>query len=64
MYTMFFQLQEKNHSVLSKNVYHSLDGAAMGSPLGSTQPNALVCQFKIMVVDGGPAKFEPIEYNS
>ena len=31
--------------------------------LGPAQPNALLCQVEILVIDGGPAEFEPIEYN-
>ena len=43
-------------------LYKQIDGIAMGSPLGPTLANALLCHYEKLWLDSCPLKFKPLLY--
>lgn len=63
-FTKLLQFACKNtHFLFNDSIYHQVDGAAMGSPLGPTLANLFLCHFESTWLQQCPNSFKPKIYN-
>ena len=48
--------------IFDNKLYKQIDGAAMGSPLGPTLANALLCHYEKIWLNECPSQFKPVAY--
>ena len=53
---------KENHFIFSDQLYHQIDGVAMGSPLGPTLANIFMCALEQNFLTNCPSEFQPILY--
>ena len=50
--------------IFDKKLYKQIDGVAMGSPLGSTLVNNILCNYEKIWLNECPSQFKPVVYRS
>ena len=48
--------------IFDNKLYKQIDGVAMGSPLGPTLANALLCHYEKLWLNKCPSQFKPVVY--
>jgi hypothetical protein len=62
-FTELLNLATSNsYFLFNKELYHQIDGVAMGSPLGPTLANIFMCNLETMIFSNCPNQFKPLIY--